>query len=116
VLQKGEPEMMGCMKRLKSRVLILVDTIVGMMIGAKSSTFSIGKRKIDSMYGRLHEPWDCFTIVTPKRTFDLATTDFSAKLDVFLILTALLQERDPDVYPPRGTKYQYIVSTVKMKL
>ena len=60
-----------------------------MLIGNTSATF---KTKLDKFNGKndiFHEPWDCFSFVGSRRTYDFATNNIVAKLDLYLVFSML---------------------------
>lgn len=60
--------------KCKFYTAIRIKDISGILIGDKSSMFVVYKKYIDSYFGKLHEPWDCFSLVTHSRTYDFAST------------------------------------------
>ena len=71
----------------KSRVRFY--DVFGLVFGAFSSTFKMNKNQVDHKFGKLHNPEDCFSVVSEFRSFDFATTSALAKYDICLSISWL---------------------------
>jgi hypothetical protein len=63
--------------------------VYGISLGPCSSTFKMFKSHVDHKHGKIHEPEDCFSVISEFRSFDFGTTSSLAKYDICLSLSWL---------------------------
>jgi hypothetical protein len=63
--------------------------VLGVTLGAVSSTFRMYKFDLDKKLGLLHSSEDCFSIINEFRSYDFGTTSATAKYDICLSLSWL---------------------------
>ena len=59
-------------KKSKCYKRIPFECIFGIILGCETASFKRNKQKLDILCGEMHEPSECFSIITDKRSHDLA--------------------------------------------
>lgn len=94
----------------------MISDIVGVLIGTESSTFRVYKHQGDELYGKSHFPWECFSLVTKFRVFDLASKDFRVRVDLITAISFRIFMKSTMCSTIPITKKTYMMALFKMKI
>ena len=82
IFLKIENSQLFMKSRSKCKTCLPFDCIYGVVTGCETMTFKLFKPKIDKITAAIHKSYDCFSIITDLKSYDLATLSDLARQDI----------------------------------